>query len=47
MKLIFLQNNTTIIAAEDEKYEMIISVSKGESDHKAISSWLKEHFRII
>lgn len=42
MRLILLENDFDITASQDEKYELVISVSKGESRFDEIVDWLKE-----
>jgi death-on-curing protein len=42
MRLILLENELDIIASQAEKYELVISVSKGESRFDEIVIWLKE-----
>ena len=43
MQLTLLENDVEIYASEEEKYNMVISVSKGELDHKGICDWLNQH----
>lgn len=42
-RLILLEENIEIIATEDEKYNLVISVSKGESKFPEIIDWIKAH----
>lgn len=42
MRLILLDNNLDINASQSEKYDLVISVSKGESRFEEIVIWLKE-----
>ncbi len=43
MRLVLLQNNFDISASLHEKYEFVISASKGESRFNEIKAWLKNH----
>ena len=42
MRLILLENKLDIVASQSEKYDLVISVSKGESRFDEIVVWLKE-----
>lgn len=39
-RLILLENDLDISANQDEKYEFIIGISKGEMKYEAIKTWL-------
>lgn len=41
MRLILLENNLDINASQSEKYDLVISVSKGEARFEEIVIWLK------
>jgi death-on-curing protein len=41
MRLILLDNGFDIIAAQDEKYQMVISASTGEMRFDDIKSWIE------
>ena len=43
MRLILLQNNLDIIASQDEKYNFVLSASKGEFRFDEIRKWLNDH----
>lgn len=43
MRLILLENNFDINATQDEKYNFVISASKGESRFDEILDWLNKH----
>ena len=43
MQLVLLENEKEIVATENDKYALIISISKGELNHQAICKWLEEH----
>lgn len=45
MRLILLENEMDIEASESDKYDLIISVSKGESKLEEIKAWLSSHTR--
>ena len=39
-RLILLDQNLDIKASQDEKYEFIISITKGEKNFETIKEWL-------
>ena len=41
MRLILLENSLDIVATQSEKYDLVISVSKGEFRFDEIKSWLE------
>jgi len=43
MRIILLQDNLDIVASQIEKYNFVISASKGESRYDEIKQWLKDH----
>ena len=45
MQLTLLENKIVVEATEDEKFDMVISVSKGELDHAGICKWLDRHLK--
>jgi death-on-curing protein len=45
MRLMLLQSDKDIIAEEDEKYDFVISIAKGELSVEAISAWIRERIR--
>jgi death-on-curing protein len=45
MRLVLLRNKLDINATEDEKYESVISISKGELKFEQIRSWIKEKIK--
>ncbi len=45
MRLFLLQNDLDIIASQDEKYELVMAVAKGEDKYENIKVWLKERVR--
>ena len=42
MRLILLENNLAISANEDEKYDFVISIAKGDFHFEDIKSWLSD-----
>lgn len=45
MRLFLLQNKLDIMATQDEKYELVMAVAKGEGKYEDIKVWLKERVR--
>jgi len=45
MQLTLLENKIVVEATEDEKFDMVISVSKRELDHAGICKWLDRHLK--
>jgi len=45
MELMIIEGNKTIVATEDEKYAMVISVSTGELRFDEIKTWLIENVK--
>jgi len=43
MRIILLHDNLDIVASQSEKYNFVISASKGESRYDEIKQWLKDH----
>jgi death on curing protein len=43
LRLILLDNGLDIVAAQDEKYKMVISASKGDIRFDEIKSWIQAH----
>mgnify|MGYP000994424759 CR=1 FL=1 len=43
MRIILLHDNLDIVASQSEKYNFVISASKGESHYDEIKQWLKDH----
>ena len=41
MRLLLLENNLDIQATRDEKYDLVISASKGESRFNEIREWIE------
>ncbi len=44
-RLILLENSLDIYASQNEKYEMVIAVSKGEFRFDEIKQWLTAHIK--
>jgi death-on-curing protein len=42
-RLLIMNDKLDIYADQDEKYNLVISVSKGEADFEQIKGWLKKH----
>jgi death-on-curing protein len=38
-----MNDKLDIYADQDEKYDLVISVSKGETDFEQIKDWLEKH----
>lgn len=47
MRLFLLENNKDILASEDEKYELVISVASGQLKFDDIVSWIKRHITTL
>lgn len=47
MRLILIENKIDIVASQDEKYNFVISASKGEYRFEEIKNWLNEYTRKI
>ena len=43
MRIILLNHNFDLIANEEEKYKMVISVSKGELRFDGIKDWIEKY----
>jgi len=43
MRIILLHGNLDIIASQEEKYNFVLSASKGESRYDEIRKWLSNH----
>jgi death-on-curing protein len=43
MRLILMENDEDIVASQEEKYDFVISASKGEFRFEEIKSWIKSH----
>ncbi|WKV14036.1 type II toxin-antitoxin system death-on-curing family toxin [Marivirga harenae] len=44
-RLMIMNDKLDIYADQDEKYDLVISVSKGEKDFEQIKDWLEKHSR--
>jgi len=42
MRYFLLENQTDIRATQSEKYDFVMKISKGQSNHKEISGWISE-----
>ncbi|MCX6243407.1 MAG: type II toxin-antitoxin system death-on-curing family toxin [Bacteroidetes bacterium] len=42
MRYFLLENNIDIQATQSEKYDFVIKIAKGQSNHKEISCWILE-----
>jgi death-on-curing protein len=42
-RLLIMNDKLDIYADQDEKYDLVISVSKGETDFEQIKDWLEKH----
>ena len=43
MRLILLSDNLDLVASQNEKYDFVISASKGELRFDEIKAWLNTH----
>jgi len=43
MRLLLLENSLDILATQEEKYDFVISASKGEFRFEEIKEWLQSH----
>ena len=47
MRLILLQSNFDIESSEEDKYELVIEISKGNLDFNEILEWIRNHLKIM
>lgn len=45
MRLLLLQSGIDLLATEEEKYQLVIAVSKGELNIDEIKSWIRTHLK--
>lgn len=45
MRLLLLENGLDISASQDEKYEFVISASKGEFRFEEIKNWIEYNLK--